>query len=116
MYGQYGVGVYQQLVLSVYRFLDLLLRAVLLAQETGTLGQCLLVDLGARRHDARGVPLHLHGRCSHHQFAGLHVAQILVALAGIVPLLELAVKESHQWRVVDELLFALIHLLACHNL
>ena len=57
MDGQYGEWVDQQIVLSVDALLDLLLGAVLLAQETGALSQCLLVDLGSGRNYAGGVPL-----------------------------------------------------------
>ena len=45
--GQDGEGVDQQVELSIDRFLNLLLGAILLAQETGALGQCLLVNLSA---------------------------------------------------------------------
>ena len=116
VYRQDGVGVHEQVEVVVDRFLRLFLRTVLFAEETRPLGDHLLIDAGARRHDARRVPLYEYRRGSHRQLARLHVAQVVVTPAGVVPFLQLTVEEALQGGVVHQLLFALEHLLTGEDL
>ena len=111
--GQNGEGIDKQVVLTIDAFLELLLGAILLAKETGALLDSLFVDAGSCGNHAGWIPLHLDGRGTHHQFACLYIAQVVVAFPGIVPTLELAIEEPLQRRVVHQFLFALQHLLAC---
>ena len=102
--------------MGIDRLLDLFLGAILFAEETGTLGDGLLVDAGTCRHDAGGIPLYLDARGADDEFTGLGAAQFVITAAGIVPLLELVVEEPQQRRVVGEFLFALQHLLTGEDL
>ena len=108
---QDGEGVDKQVVTVVDILFILLLRTVLLAEETRPLSHRLLVDLGSCGYHAGRIPLHLYVRGAERQFTGLHVAQILIAPAGVFPLLELTVEEAQQGRVVHQFLLALQHLL-----
>ena len=63
--GQDGVGVDEQIELTIDCFLRLLLWTVLLTEETGTLGECLLLDSGTCGNDTGRIPLHLDGRGSY---------------------------------------------------
>ena len=105
--GQDGVGVDKQVVLAVDGFLELLLGTVLLAEETGPFSKGLLVDAGTCRHHSGRIPLNMERRGADHEFACLHITQIVIASTGIVPLLELTVEESQQGRVVHQFLLAL---------
>ena len=93
---QDGVGVDEQVVLAVDRLLELILGTVLLAEETRSLGEGLLVDAGTCRYHSGWIPLYMKGRGTDHEFACLHVTQIVIASTGIVPLFELTVEESQQ--------------------
>ena len=53
----------------------------------------------------------MEGGGSDHELTRLYIPQIVVATAGIAPLLELAVEEAQQGRVVHQFLLALQHLL-----
>ncbi len=108
---QDGEGVYQQVVLVIDRFLKLLFRAILLAEETRALCHRLLIDTGSCRHHPGRVPLYLHARSTHYQLAGLYIAQVVVALSGIVPLLQLTIEEAQEGRILEEFKLAFQHLL-----
>ena len=84
---QDGEGVHQQVILIVDVLLYLLLRAILLAEETGACCHRFLIDAGTCRDHTGRIPLYLHGGGSHRQLACLHIAQLTIALAGIIPLL-----------------------------
>ena len=114
--GQDGVGVDKQIELTVDGLLSLLLRTVLFTEETGTLGDHLLVDAGACGHHAGRIPLYEDRRGADGQLSRPDVAQVVVAVAGIVPLLQLTVEEPLQRRVVHQFLLALQHLLAGQDL
>ena len=94
--GQDGVGVDEQVVLTVDALFELLLGTVLLTEETGPLSQSLLVDAGTCRNDAGWVPLHQDRRGTNYQLASLHIPQVVVSASGIFPFLQLAVEESQQ--------------------
>ena len=114
--GQNGEGIDQQVVLIVDTLLELLLGAILFAEETRALSDGFLVDAGSCGYHTGGIPLHLNRRGTHHQLARLHITQVVIALAGIVPTLQLTIEESLQGRVVHKFLFASQHLLARQNL
>ena len=114
--GQDGEGIDEQVVLAVNALLHLFLGTVLLTEETGALGDGLGIDPGSSRAYAGGVPLHLYGGGSYGQLAGFDITQVVVAVAGIVPLLQLTVEEPLQGGVVHQFLFALEHLLTREDL
>ena len=111
--GQNGERIDKQLKVLVDNLLGLLLGAVGLAEEARTLGYCLLVDLGTRGCYPCGIPLHVDGDGVTGQFACLHSLQLLIASAGLVPCLQLAVEESEQRTVDHDICLTLLHLLAC---
>ena len=81
----------QQVETFVYLLGHLYLRTVLLAEEAWTLIEGLLVYLGTCAHDAGRVPLQLE---KVGESLALHVLQVAVAMAGILPSLQLAVEEA----------------------
>ena len=62
---QDGEGVDKQVIAAVDILFHLFLRTVLLTEETGTLGECLLRDSGTCGNDTGRIPLHLNGRGSY---------------------------------------------------
>ena len=113
---QDGERVHQQFILVVDDFLHLFLRTVLFTEETRSFGDGLLVNLRPRRNHTGRIPLHLNARRAYHQFASLHTAQVVIALTGSLPLLQLTVEEALQRRVGHQFLFALVHLLSSQYL
>ena len=92
-----GKRIDEQLPLAIqHAFLHLFLRTIGLTEETGALGQRLLIHLRTRRYDAGWIPLYLDAGCADGQFAGLNTPQVLITLAGSIPLLQLTVEEALQ--------------------
>ena len=112
---QNGEGIDQKLQVVVELLLDLFLRTVLLAEETGSFGYHLAVDAGSGRDHARWVPLHLQGEVLIAQLACLHISEVAVAQPCVVPFLQLAVEETLQAGVVHGVVLALAELLACQH-
>src|SRR5574344_1986522 len=73
VYWKDGERIYQQVISIVHHHLHLLLGAILLTQETGSLLQCLSVYLGTRRYHSCRIPLYSHRQTVTWQFARLHV-------------------------------------------
>ena len=114
--GQDGEGIDEQVVLAVNALLRLFLGTVLLTEEAGTLRDGLGIDPSPCGTYARRVPLHLYGGGAYGQLTGFDIAQVVVTLAGIVPLLQLTVEEPLQGGVVHQFLLALEHLLTGEDL
>ena len=113
---QNGERIDQQLVLSVNDAMHLFLRTILGTQKTRTLGYRLGINLGTRRTNTRRIPLCLQRDGICHQFARLNLLQVAIALANIVPRLQLTMEETQEWRFRQRVVPTLLHLLACLQL
>ena len=60
--------------------------------------------------------MYLYRRGAHGQFSRPDITKFVVAVSGIVPLLQLTVEEPLQWRVVHQFLLTLEHLLTGEDL
>ena len=94
MEGQYGIRIDKQFIVTIENFCQLLLRPVLLTQETGTGGNGLLADGGSCGTDACRIKLHGKGRSTYIEFACLYKPQIAITLTGIRPQTQLPVEET----------------------
>ena len=109
---QNGERIDQQLVLAVNDTMHLLLWTILGTQETRTLSYRLGINLGTRRTYTRRIPLSLQGNGICHQFARFYLLQVTIALAHIMPRLQLTVKEPQNGRFRQRVTPTLLHLLA----
>ena len=112
MNGQYGVRIDQQLIVFVYDAAHLLLRTILMAQETGAFGNRASVNFGTCRSDTSRIPLNVQCETLCYQFAGFYLPQVTIALAYVVPRLQLAQEETHQGRQAQRVFPTLGHPLA----
>ena len=94
-----GERIDKQREVLVHLLLHLLLRAVMLTEETRALGYCLLVDGSTGGYDSCRIELHLHRLLATCQFACLHVAEVMIVLTCTLPHLQLTIEEALQ-RVV----------------
>ena len=94
VHGQYGERIYQEFPLAVDGALQLFLRAVLGAKETGALAKAAAIDFGSSGNHTGGIPLQ-HNRCrTVTQLAGLYLGEFPITSAGIGPCLQLTFKKA----------------------
>ena len=116
VYRQYGERIDKNPEIVVHRLCELLLRHVLPAEEALPSGYRLLGDVGSCRHDARRIVLHHYGVVSARQLPCPHLLQSVIARSGVVPLLKLAVEESHERVVRGYVGASLSEQFPCRNL
>ena len=112
MLWHYGEWIDKQGEVLVNMLLHLFGWAVLLAQETWTLGYSLLLDVGTSRHDACRIELQLERNLATSELARLHITKVVEVMSGIVPYFELSVEETLQRTVGSSVGVAGRHLLS----
>ena len=93
MLRQDGERIHQQFILTVDDLLHLLLRTILLTEETRAFLNGLSVNLRTCRHHTGWIPLYLYRVSPYRQFTGLDATHILITAAHLVPLLQLTIEE-----------------------
>ena len=107
VHGKNGERIHQQFKIVVEHLHHLLFRAVGLAEKAGPAAERRAVELGPRRHDAGRVELHF----QRIKRACLHITQVAVAPAGILPHLQLTVeKPRHRVVGILQVILTTVHL------